>query len=123
MALGLKWARALADRARKGAVDGARFAGGESLVEELTFDAGVSRVISAVPYMPALVAPADAETEAWSNLGDLALRMQNVTSASDHASVFDVGELEAATVFGRIQLAEGDQRAAGEAILAASRSR
>lgn len=93
----------------------------KALLEELAaLDAGVSRVISAAPYMPALVAPADAETEAWSNLGDLALRMQNVTSASDHASVFDVGELEAATVFGRIQLAEGDQRAAGEAILAAS---
>ncbi|MEC7232108.1 MAG: cytochrome c biogenesis protein CcsA [Planctomycetota bacterium] len=95
----------------------------EALLGELAgLDAGVSRVISAAPFLPAIVAPADPGAEAWSNLGDLALRMKSVTGASDHASVYDAGELEAATVFGRIQLSEGDQRAAGEAILAASES-
>lgn len=93
----------------------------KALLQELkALDDGVSRVISAAPYMPAIVAPADAGTEVWSNLGDLALRMNGVSGPEDHASAFDVGELEAATVFGRIQLAEGDQRVAGEAILAAS---
>lgn len=92
-----------------------------ALLEELAaLDAGVSRVISAAPYLPAVVAPRDAEAEAWSNLGDLALRMNTVTGAEEHASAFDLEELEAVTAFGAIHLAEGDQRAASEAILAAS---
>lgn len=93
----------------------------EALLDELAvLDSGVSRALSAAPFLPALIAPADEELEEWVNLGELAERMSAVTGAADHAATFDFGEIEAATLLGRIQLAEGNQAAAGEAIIAAS---
>ena len=92
-----------------------------ALLEELAaLDAGVSRVISAAPYLPAVVAPP--------RRGGRGLEQSRRSGASHEHRDGGGGArlrlrprgLEAVTAFGAIHLAEGDQRAASEAILAAS---